>query len=171
VLKLDTEVRGDHGSTGQDRDIFQHRLTSVAEARRLDGGYFEAATQLVHNKGRECLAFDIFGNDEEWLSGLAHPPQEREQFGEGRKFFFTDQDIRVFHFDLHLVGVGNEVRRDVAAVELHTFDYLEFGLERLRLFDGDNPLVADFLHGVGNKAADLGVAVGRDRTNLCDLLV
>src|SRR5262249_52421508 len=62
-----------------------------------------------------------------------------------------DQDIRVFHFNPHLVGVGNEVRRDVAAVELHTFDYLEFGLERLGLFDGDNPLVANFLHASAMK--------------------
>src|SRR5262249_51422407 len=46
VLKLDTEVRGHHGAASQDRDIFQHRLTSVAEARRLDGSNLEASTQL-----------------------------------------------------------------------------------------------------------------------------
>src|SRR5262245_4209290 len=68
VLKLDTEIRGHHSATSQDRNIFQHRLTSVAEARRLDGCNLQAATQLVHNKGCECLAFDIFGNDEEWFA-------------------------------------------------------------------------------------------------------
>src|SRR5262249_32597048 len=50
VLKLDTEIRGHHGAASQDRDIFQHRLTSVAEARSLDGSSLEAATQLVYDK-------------------------------------------------------------------------------------------------------------------------
>src|SRR5262249_28916920 len=157
VLKLDTEIRGDHGAASQDRDILQHRLASVAEARSLDGSSLEAATQLVYDKGGEYLAFDIFGNDEGGFAGLHHRLQQRHQLIEARELLFIDQDIRVFHFNPHLVGVGNEVRRDVAAVELHTFDYLEFGLERLRLFDGDHSLVANFLHGVGNKAADLGV--------------
>src|SRR5262249_13590385 len=171
VLKLDTEISGDHGAASQDRDIFQHRLTSVAEARRFHGSNLEAATQLVYDKGGECLAFDILGNNEEWFASLHHRLKERQQFVEGRKFLFIDQDIRVFHFNPHLVGVRNKVWRDIAAVELHTFDHFELGLERLRLFDGNNPLVAHFLHGLGNKAADLGVAVGRDRTDLRDLLV
>src|SRR5262249_54814722 len=77
VLKLDTEIRGDHGAASQDRDILQHRLASVAEARRLDGSSLEAATQLVYDKGGECLPFDIFGNDEEWFAGLHHRLEQR----------------------------------------------------------------------------------------------
>ena len=38
----------------------------IDEARRLDGGNFQAAAQLVHDKGCKRLAFHIFGNDEEW---------------------------------------------------------------------------------------------------------
>jgi hypothetical protein len=33
--------------------------------------------QLVHDKRRECLAFDIFGNDEEWFAGLHHRLKQR----------------------------------------------------------------------------------------------
>ena len=77
VLKLDTEIRGHHGAASQDRDIFQHRFTSVTEARRLDSSNFEAATQLVHDKRCECLAFDVFGNDEEWFAGLHHRLKQR----------------------------------------------------------------------------------------------
>ncbi|MET4222581.1 hypothetical protein ABIB00_007820, partial [Bradyrhizobium sp. LB14.3] len=32
------------------------------------------------------------------------------------------------HLNAHLVGVGDEVGRDVAAVELHALDDLELGL-------------------------------------------
>src|SRR5262249_17045533 len=106
VLKLDTEVRGDHGAASQDRDIFQHGLAPVAEAGRLDGRNLEAATQLVHDKSCECLAFDIFGNDEERLAGLHHSLKERQQLVEGGELFFIDQNIRVFHFNPHLVGIG-----------------------------------------------------------------
>ena len=41
----------------------------------------------------------------------------------------------------------------------------------LGLFDRDHALVADLLHRVGEEAPDLLVAVGRDRTDLGDLLV
>src|SRR4029079_12671326 len=84
---------------------------------------------------------------------------------------FVDQDVGVVHFDAHLVGVGDEVGRDVAAVELHALDDLEFGLERLGFFNRDDALVADLLHGVGEEFSDFGVAVGGDGADLGDLLV
>src|SRR5207302_10266443 len=71
----------------------------------------------------------------------------------------------------HLVGVGDALARDIAAVELHAFDDLEFGLERLGFFNRDDALVADLLHGVGEELADFGIAVGRDGADLGDLFV
>src|SRR5262249_18897301 len=58
-----------------------------------------------------------------------------------------------------------------AAVELHALDHFELGLERFRLLDRDHALVADLLHGVGEEAADLGIAIGRDGRDLSDLIV
>jgi hypothetical protein len=69
-----------------------------------------------------------------------------------------------------LLRVGDEVRADVAAVELHAFDDVELGLEGLRLLDRDHALVADLAHGVGEHAADFFVAVGRNHADLGDLL-
>ncbi|KMS65550.1 hypothetical protein BVRB_034830, partial [Beta vulgaris subsp. vulgaris] len=60
---------------------------------------------------------------------------------------------------------------DVAAVELHALDDVEFGLERLGFLDGDDTLVANLLHGVGEELADLRVTVGRDGADLSDLVV
>src|SRR5262249_3634164 len=73
--------------------------------------------------------------------------------------------------DLHAVRVGDEVRREVAAVELHALDHVERRLEALRLLDGDDALLADLVHRLGDDAADGGVAVGRDGADLGDLLV
>ena len=41
----------------------------------------------------------------------------------------VDEDVGVFEDALHRLRVGDEVRREVAAVELHAFDDLELGLE------------------------------------------
>src|SRR5690606_19538245 len=68
-------------------------------------------------------------------------------------------------------GVGDEVGRDVAAVELHAFDDIEFGFQRLGFLDRDDALVADLVHGLGEVVADFLVAVGRDGADLGDLLV
>src|SRR3984957_6890993 len=44
---------------------------------------------------------------------------ERKQFVQVGELLLVDQDVGVIEFDAHLVGVGDEVGRDVAAVELH----------------------------------------------------
>ena len=44
-----------------------------------------------------------------------------KSFLQNREFFLVNQDVRVIHFDAHLVGIGDEVRRNVTAVELHAF--------------------------------------------------
>jgi hypothetical protein len=50
--------------------------------------------------------------------------EKRQQFLQARQLLFVDQDVGVFHLNPHLVGVGNEVGRDVAAVELHALDHV-----------------------------------------------
>ena len=69
-----------------------------------------------------------------------------------------------------LLGVVDEVGRQVAAVELHAFDDVEFGVQRLAVFDGDDAFLADLVHRVGDDLADRLVAVGRDRADLGDFL-
>jgi hypothetical protein len=39
------------------------------------------------------------------------------------------EDIDVLQLGDHLLGVGDEVRRDIAAVELHALDDLDLGVE------------------------------------------
>ena len=78
------------------------------------------------------------------------------------------QDVGVFQIGNHLVGIGDEVGRQVAAVELHAFDDGGFRLQALVLFDGDDTLVADLLHRVSDLAADFRFAVGRDGADLGD---
>ena len=47
---------------------------------------------------------------------------------------------------LHALLVGDEVRRDVALVELHALDELELDAERVGLLDRDDAVLADLVH-------------------------
>ena len=69
----------------------------------------------------------------------------------------------------HLLGVGDEIGADVAAVELHAFDVFGLELDALGLFDGDDAVLTDLLHHLGNEVADLAV-LGGDGGYLGDLL-
>ncbi len=82
-----------------------------------------------------------------------------------------DQDVRVLKFHYHLIGIGDEVRREIAAIKLHAFDDVEFGFEAFGFFNRDHAFFADLIHGLGNDVADLALAVGRNRADLGDLFV
>ena len=103
------------------------------------------------------------------LPALATCSSTRQQVLHVRELLLVDEDERVLEHDLHALGVGHEVRRQVAAVELHALDHVERRLHRLRLLDGDHAFLADLLHRLGEDVADDGLAVGADRADLRDL--
>ena len=74
-----------------------------------------------------------------------------------------DEDVGLLELDDHLLGVGDEVGREIAAVELHALDDVELGVEALGLLDRDHAFIADLLHRLGDHLADGAVAIGRDR--------
>src|ERR1700730_13396746 len=171
VLHLDAEIFRNRLAAGQNCNVLQHGLAAVAEAWSFDGGDLQATTQAVDDESGQRLPFDVFRDNHQRLATLHHGFQQGKQFIQLRQLLFIDEDVGIFHFNAHLVGVGDEVGRDVAAVELHAFDDLEFGLERFRFFDRDDAFVADLLHGVGEELADFRVTVGGDGADLGDFLV
>ena len=73
VLELDAEVLGDGLAAGQDRDVLEHRLAAIAEARRLDRRGLQRAAQLVDDERRQRLALDVLGDDEQRAAERAPP--------------------------------------------------------------------------------------------------
>jgi hypothetical protein len=171
VLELEAEILGDRLAAGQDRDVLQHLLAAIAEARGLDRADLQRAAQLVDDQGRQGLAVDVLGQDQERAARLGHLLEERQELLHVRDLLLVSQHEAVIQDRLHALRVGHEVRRQVAAVELHALDHVELGVERLRLLDGDHALLADLVHRLGDHVADRGVAVGGDRADLGDLLV
>jgi hypothetical protein len=87
------------------------------------------------------------------------------------ELLLVDEDVGILELDLQLLGVGHEVGREIAAVELHALDRLKLGREALGLFDGDDTLIADLFHRFCEDGADFGIAIGRDGRDLGDLAV
>ena len=96
--------------------------------------------------------------------------EQRQQRLQRRELLLVNEDVGILQFDDHLLGVGDEVGREVAAIELHALDDVELGFGGLGFLDGDDAFVADFLHRLGDHVADRLVAVGGDGADLGDLL-
>jgi len=162
---------GDDLAAGEDGDVFEHGLATVAEARRLDRAGLEDAADVVHHQGGERFAVDVFGDDQQRTAGLGDLLEHRQQIADVGDLLVEQQDERVLEDRDLLVRVVDEVGRQVAAVELHAFDDVQLVVQRLAVFDGDHAFLADLVHRVGDDVADVGVGVGRDRADLGDFLV
>ena len=170
VLELETQLFRDDRTAGQNRDVFEHRLATIAEARRLDGGGLQDAADVVDDERRERFTVNVFSDDQKLLAGLRHLLEDRQHVANVADLLVVQQDVRIFENRDLLFRVVDEVRRDVAAVELHAFDQLELVLEALAVFDGDDAFLADLLHRFGDRLADRLVRVGGDGADLRDFL-
>ena len=160
----------DDGTAGQDGDIFEHGLATIAKARGLDGNGLQDATDVVNNQGSQCFAIDIFGDDEQRAAGLGNLLKNRQQVTDVGNLLVVEQDERVFHQRLLLVAVVDEVRGQVATVKLHAFNDIQLVSQGFAIFNGDDAFLADFFHRIGDDLADIGIRVGRNGANLSDFL-
>ena len=107
---------------------------------------------------------------EQLLAGLHDLLEHGQQVLDGADLLVGDEDERVGEHGLHAIGVRDHVRRDVALVELHALDGVDVDAEGLRLLDGDDAVLADDVHGLGDLVADLVVG-GRDGADVRDLVL
>ena len=170
AVELDAEVLAHERAAGEDRDVLHDRLAAITEARCLDGRDVENALQPVDDQGRQCLGLDVLGQNQQRLAGAAGLLEQRDEIARVRDLLFVDEDEGILEDGLHRLRVGDEVRGDVALVELHTLDHLQLGRGALALFDRDDALGTDLVDCVGQHVADLGVVVGRDGADLGDLV-
>src|SRR3954454_20434958 len=170
VLELEAHLLGDDLAAGEDRDVLEHALAAVAEARRLDGDAGERAAELVDDERRERLALDVLGDDQQRLARLDRLLEHGQDVPDRADLLVGDQDVGVLEDSLHPVLVGDHVRRDVALVELHALRELEVHAERLALLDVHDAVLAHLVDRVGDDRADLLVG-SRDGGHASDLLL
>src|SRR3990167_6529951 len=170
AFQAQADFFGNHGTAGEDGDVLQHGLAPIAEARRLDGRDLDDATHVVDHQGGQGFAFDVFGHDQQRTAGFGHGLQHRQHFADVGDLLVDQQDQRGFQLGDHGVGLVDEVRRQVATVELHAFDDRQFVFQTRTFLDCDHAFFTDFFHGFGNDVADGAVGVGGDGADLGDRL-
>ena len=77
----------------------------------------------------------------------------------------------MIHDALHLVGIGHEVARQIATVELHSLDHSDVSVAALRLFNGDNTVLAYLAESLSQQLTNLRVVVGADGSHLLNLVI
>src|SRR3546814_10672829 len=53
LFELQADFLGNHGATGEDGHVFEHRLAPIAEARCLDRAHLDDATDGVDHRSAE----------------------------------------------------------------------------------------------------------------------
>ena len=162
AFQLQTFFFRDDRTARQYGDIFQHGLTTIAEARSFYGTDLQRTTQTVNDQGSQGFAIDIFSDNQQRTTALNCRFQDRQQVFQDRNLLVVDQYIWIFHLAFHLFRIGYEVRRDIATVELHTFHDVNRCFSTFGFFNGDNAFFLHFLHGFCNQFTDRFVAVGRN---------
>jgi hypothetical protein len=153
-LELDAEVFGDELAAGEDRDVFEHRLAAIAEAGSLHRADVDVAAELVDDEGGERFAFDVFRDDQRAACRSWRPSRGSGACPSRLQIFFSwIRMYGVFEDRLHRArrwsrstGRGSPcrtacLRRRRASVSM-----------RLAFFDGDDAVLADLVHGVGDHA-------------------
>src|SRR5690606_1967627 len=147
-------------------DILQHFLTTVAKARGFNRCNFYDAAHVVHNQSSQRFAFYVFSHNQQGLGRLSNGFQNRQHFADIGDFLVNQQYERAVQLGRHGVLVVDEVRRQVTAVKLHTFYYVQLVFEAATFFNSDHAFFTNALHGFSDNLANALVAVGRDGAHL-----
>src|SRR5690606_4886783 len=150
------------GTASQDSDVLQHGLATIAEARCLDGCNLDDTAHVVDYQSSQRFAFNVFSNDQQRTARLGDSFQHRQHFADVGDLLVDQQQQRAVQLGNHGVRLVDEVRRQVATVELHALNNGQFVFQARAFFNGDHAFLADFFHGFGNDVADGAVGVGGD---------
>mmetsp|Transcript_80850 Transcript_80850/g.168729 ORF Transcript_80850/g.168729 Transcript_80850/m.168729 type:complete len:618 (+) Transcript_80850:65-1918(+) len=170
VLELVTQLLAEELSAGEDGEILHDGLAAVTEARSLQSGNLQSSSQLVHDEDSQGLAINVLGHQDQGFLDPGSLLQDREDGLHTRDFLVVEQHQGVLHLDLLGLGVGDEVRRDVPSVDLHTLNDLQLVHQGLAVLNSDGAILSDLLESRGDQVANELIAVGSDGSNALDAL-
>mmetsp|Transcript_4526 Transcript_4526/g.7578 ORF Transcript_4526/g.7578 Transcript_4526/m.7578 type:complete len:325 (-) Transcript_4526:123-1097(-) len=171
IFQLHAHFFGNDGTSRQDSNVLHGSLAVVTKARGLDGTHLDSSTELVHDKGSQCFGLHVFRNNQERSLALDNRFQNGNQLCEAAHLLFNQENMRVLEFNFLSLGVSDKVRTDESSFKSHTLDNFQFVLHSLSILNGNDTLLSDTLHGVGNKVTNFYIRVGRDGTHLRDLFL
>jgi hypothetical protein len=170
LLELDVELVGEDGSVGENTKVAKDALAVVTEAGSLDGSDLELTTEFVQDADSKSLTVDVLGDDNKGPAELLGSLKGGDDVLDSGDLLLGKEDKRLLELNLLGLGVGDEVGRDEATVELHALGNLKLVLDSLALLHGDHTLLANTLHCLGKELANELVAVGGNGGDLANLV-
>ena len=82
-------------AASQDRNIFQHCLAAVAEARGLHGTDIERSAQFVHHKRGQRFAVDFLGDHQQRLAGTSNLFEKGQQILHVADLLIVNEDVGI----------------------------------------------------------------------------
>ncbi len=161
---------GDHLPAGEHGHVLQHGLAPVAETGRLHGAALDDAADRVDHQGGQRIGLDLFGDHQQRLARLGHGLEQRHHVLQGAQLLVAQQDLDFVEHRRLPLRVVDEVRGQVAAVELQAFDHLQFADHARSILDRHGPVAADLVQRAGHQLADRQVVVGGDGGDVRDFL-
>ena len=110
--------------------------------------------ELVDDKGRQRLTFDIFRHDQQWPTRFGDLLEHRNQILQRIDLVVAKQHEWIFQHGLHAFCVSDEVGGYKATVEFQAFDDIQRGFRGLGFLDRNHAFTAYFLDGVGHETTD-----------------
>ena len=144
---------------------------AVAISRGFHGDARQHAANLVHDERRQRVAFDLVGHHHQRFPALGDLLEHRQQIVHRRNLLLVDEDERILDDRAHLFRIGDEVRREVAAVESHPFDHFDRRFGAFRLLHRRRAFRADAFESVRHHLANRRVVVRGQRRHLGALCV
>ena len=132
-LELDPEVLGDGAALVRMAMSSSMALRRSPKPGALTAAALQRAAELVDDERRQRFTFDVLRDDEQRPAEARHLLEQRQKVFHRADLLFVNQDQRILQHYFHALGVGDEVGRQVAAVELHALDDFERRVEALGL--------------------------------------
>ena len=104
AFQLHAEIFSDGLAAGQNRDVLQHGLATIAKARSFHCANLQRAAQFVHDQSGQCFAFNIFGDDQQRTAGLGYLLQNGSRSFMLLIFFSLIRIERVIQNGFHALG-------------------------------------------------------------------
>ena len=146
-------------------------FASVAKARCFHCANFKTCAETIDNESCKASPSTSSAMMRRGFPVSATACKNRDQLFNASDLLLIDENIGIFKDALLRFRIGHEVGREIAAVKVHPFNNIESCLKAFCFFNSDCAIFAHFFHRCGDDFADFSVVIGRDGSNLSDLLL
>src|SRR5690606_5671150 len=129
-------------------------FSSIAKPWSFNSTGFEGFTKVVYNESSKRFTFDVFSNDQKRTARLGYFFEHWDHVFEVRDLLLIHKNESVFQRSFHSFRIGNEIRREIPTIELHTLNYFKSSFHGFCFFNRNDAFFAHSVHCLSNDVTD-----------------